>query len=180
MKSLVLGVGNPIRGDDGVGLVVAERLCVRLGPEAEYVPFSGTGFDLLGWVEGFERVVIIDAMVDGRLGEGECARLDPPRPADWHVDLSSHRGSIVDAIALAHRLGIRMPGDVRWYGVGIAPPDDYREGLSARLQPQIDRIVEQIREDLDENPRVADGAEPRPAGATEPRASASGRWRGAT
>jgi hydrogenase maturation protease len=146
VRTLVLGVGNPIRGDDGVGPVVAERLCAALGQGAQWLPFSGAGLDLLGWIDGVDRLIVVDAMQDERMAEGECCRIEVP--VGLPVDVASHRTSILDAITLAPRLGVRLPRDVRWYGIGVRLVDEYREGLTTKLLSNLGPIVEQILEDL--------------------------------
>ena len=66
-NTLVLGLGNPILGDDAVGLHVM-RAVRRIGPhlpDVEYRERCVGGLDLLFEIEGFERLVLVDAMING-------------------------------------------------------------------------------------------------------------------
>jgi hydrogenase maturation protease len=149
VRTLVVGVGNPIRGDDAVGPVVAEQLCRLLGPQCEFLPLCGSGMDLLGWVDGYERMVVIDAMQDERLQVGECCALELPGAHTRPLDLSSHRASVLDVLALAPRWGVRLPAEVRWYGVGVRLRDEFSDGLSEQLRACVPAIVQSIRRDLE-------------------------------
>ena len=67
MKTLVLGLGNPLISDDSVGLRVADALRPRLAarPEIEVGEDVRGGLRLMERMEGFERVIVIDAIVSG-------------------------------------------------------------------------------------------------------------------
>ena len=63
LKTLILGLGNPIHCDDGVGNRVAEILANKInGPEITVVETSVSGLDLLPLMTGYDRVIIIDAI----------------------------------------------------------------------------------------------------------------------
>ena len=58
MKTLVLGLGNPVHSDDGVGNQVTQILASEINsPEVTVVETSSSGLDLLGLVEGYQRVI---------------------------------------------------------------------------------------------------------------------------
>lgn len=117
----VLGLGNPVLSDDGVGLHVAaevERL-LREGPIAGVTVLASTraGFDLINLLTGFTHALIIDC-------------LDLPEPVPGRIrlmDLNSLSGSarlvgvhdisVADAFELAKVLGTEMPGTVEIYAV---------------------------------------------------------------
>ena len=74
---LVLGLGNPLRGDDGIGSRVVEELIRRGLPEGVTALDGGTGgLDLLQVLEGWERVVVVDAADVGR-EPGQFVRFTP-------------------------------------------------------------------------------------------------------
>ncbi|MBE3050465.1 hydrogenase maturation protease, partial [Candidatus Bathyarchaeota archaeon] len=68
---LVLGVGNPILSDDGVGIHVARELKKREMPGVDVEELAASGLELLDVVRGYDKVVIIDAIqtTNGRPGE---------------------------------------------------------------------------------------------------------------
>jgi hydrogenase maturation protease len=117
----VLGLGNPVLGDDGVGLHVAEEFerLLREGPVAGVTVLTSTraGFDLINLLTGFSHAIIID-----------CLELPEPVPGRIRLlDLNSLSGSarlvgvhdisVADAFELAAILGTGMPGTVEIYAV---------------------------------------------------------------
>jgi hydrogenase maturation protease len=156
MRTLIVGVGSAIRGDDGIGPAVAEALAIRVGRGAEWMPFDGSALDLVGAFSGpprYDRAVVIDCMANGRLGEGEVARLTPPEGSDpgegW---LSSHHAGILETLAMSRRLGAALPADLRFYAVGVLDATAFREGLTPSLRARVPAIVAEIAADLDHPP----------------------------
>jgi len=116
-KVLVLCLGNPDRGDDGVGAAVAGALAGRL-PEG--VALTARSGDMLMMIEdwaGFDALVCVDAAAS--LGEpGRIHRIDlrtEELPRDMAF-LSSHAFGLGEAIALARTLGL-APKDIVVYGI---------------------------------------------------------------
>lgn len=143
-RCLVLGLGNPLRGDDGVGPRVVAELRRRGLPDGVAAVDGGTGgLDLLHLLEGWERAVIVDAALLGR-NPGEFVRFTPEEahPVGSLVSLSSHTAGLADALALAHALGQKLP-DIIIYGV---QPErmDWEEGLSPAVEAALPRLVEEI------------------------------------
>jgi hydrogenase maturation protease len=87
-KTLLVGLGNPLNGDDGFGPLVLERLRAA-GTIIEGVTLVDAGTDLLNQIEsfaGYDRVVLIDAVLDpeGKLGSpGRIARLEEQTFLSW-------------------------------------------------------------------------------------------------
>jgi len=78
MKTLILGLGNPILSDDGVGVGVAGELEGRLDQqEVTVVETSMAGLSLLDLLIGYDRVIIIDAIQTVGGKAGQIYRLDP-------------------------------------------------------------------------------------------------------
>lgn len=148
-KTLVVGIGNPLRGDDGVGPAVAEAICRGEGDGRECLAFTGSGLDLLGLFGGYGRAVLIDSLANGQLAEGECARLElpgdgaPPGPGP-----TAHYIGVADALRLARHLKVALPRDIRFYGVGVRPASEWREGLGAAVAARVPAIALEIEQDL--------------------------------
>jgi hydrogenase maturation protease len=138
---LIIGLGNPLMGDDGVGARVAESLAQSAaGPASADVLAGGT--DLLrcaGQIEGRERVILIDAMESHVAGTITVTDEDPPEgpPA------AAHTLSAPAAVRLLRRL---MPG-VRftWVLAGVRS-SRLGEGLSPELAAALPRLCDCVRE----------------------------------
>lgn len=110
MKTLVLGLGNPILSDDSVGLRVAEELKDRLeGQEVAVESTSLAGLDLLDLLAGYDWAIIVDAIKTegGRLGQ--IYRFEPKAfRATMHA-ASPHDVNLATALELGKALGLPLP-----------------------------------------------------------------------
>lgn len=128
--TLILGLGNPLRGDDGVGPRLVEELTRRNLPEGVKALDGGTGgLDLLRLFERWKRVVIVDAADVGR-EPGEYVRFTPDevRLAGASSALSLHHAGLSEVLTLAEALDLDLPEMVIF---GVQPAEiGWREGLS--------------------------------------------------
>ncbi len=110
----MLGLGNPLLGDDSVGLRVAEAVATRLGrlPDVEVdVEYNG-GLRLMERLEGYERAILVDAIKTGRYAPGSVLHL-LPQELDTRHSASAHDVSLGTALRLAEAMGMRMPAELR-------------------------------------------------------------------
>lgn len=136
-REVVLGVGNPLRGDDAAGLVAAERLDGRL--------HEGDATGLLDAWEGADAAIVIDAVRSGAAA-GTVHRLDAsaePLPASLRTSTSTHAIGVAEAIELARALG-RLPRRVVVYGI---EGGRFEAGapLSLEVAAAVDRVVESVQ-----------------------------------
>lgn len=137
MGTLILGLGNPLRGDDGVGPRLVEELTRRGLPEGVTALDGGTGgLDLLRVMEGWRRVVIVDAAELG-LAPGQFARFlpDQVRLAEAADGYSLHEAGLSEVFALAYALGRALPDTVIF---GVQPAD---VGWTDRLSPAVEAAL---------------------------------------
>jgi len=129
----IIGCGNPDRGDDRAGLLVAERLR-DAGFHAE--TYTGEALALIdAWSLG-DEVVLVDAVVTGpgtlHLWEGR------PNGVAMGTPVSSHGFDIAKAIELAEALG-RLPARLRVYGI-----EGRRFDPGSETSPEVERAVESV------------------------------------
>jgi hydrogenase maturation protease len=115
--SLVVGVGNPDRGDDAVGLHVARRIAASAVPGVSVIEVTGDALALLDRWSGAERVVLVDAAAPiSTPGTVHC--LDPiavPLPREIALG-SSHAFGLAEAVELARTLGT-LPARMTIYAI---------------------------------------------------------------
>jgi hydrogenase maturation protease len=125
--TLVIGLGNPLRGDDGVGVHVAQALATQTLPDDVEVVDGGTqGLGIVNLLEGRQRVILVDAADVGRPpgqfvrftipGTSRQGRWDEARLLGDDQHLSVHAAGLRDALLLAHALGT-LPDEVVIFGV---------------------------------------------------------------
>ena len=145
MRTLVLGLGNPILGDDGIGIRVAAELKKRINDEnVEVEDVSSAGFNILDMIQGYEKVIVIDSIQtrDGR--PGQLYRLTP---SDFESSIhlaSPHDINFATALALGRKLQMKMPKTIKIYAIEIKDHIAYAEKCTSELLKVIPEIVAEI------------------------------------
>lgn len=136
----VVGVGNEMRQDDGVGLLVARRLRGMVSPGVRVVECSGEVLELMDCWEGSETVIIVDALY-GDAGPGTVYRFDVadnhPVP-DRFFTYSTHDINVSQALELARALK-RLPRRVVLYGIEAC---SFEPG--AEMSPEVADAAESV------------------------------------
>ena len=136
MKTIVIGLGNPILGDDGVGWKVAEEVKQQLAPDSpvEVEFLSLGGISLMEHLIGYERAILIDAVTsDQEKGSIIVSNLNEmPDYSAFHVT-SAHDTSLHNALKLGKEMGAKLPAEV--IIVGIAT--DHIYNFSEKLSPLV-------------------------------------------
>jgi len=143
MSTLVLGIGNPILTDDGVGIKVAQKL-KEGNPELEVIETGETGIALLDFIVGRDKLIIIDSIKTNKGNPGDLYKLDLEdlRPSK---DLSSSHGiGIATAFELGKELGYKMPEHIGIYAVGIKDNSTFGEDCTQEVKAKIPFITLQI------------------------------------
>jgi hydrogenase maturation protease len=147
--TLVVGLGNPLRGDDGIGVRVAQALMEGPLPAGVEVLDGGTqGLGLVSVLEGRRRAIVVDAADVGR-APGEFVRFTPDEVNLLGGDqrLSIHDAGLRDALLLARVLGV-LPDQV--VILGVQPANlDWDQDLSPAVQAALPRLVAAVLEELD-------------------------------
>jgi hydrogenase maturation protease len=135
-RSAVIGLGNPLMGDDGFGLVALERLRDEWTVEGVEMVDGGTwGMSLLPLIEDSDRVVLLDAIVAGGTA-GEMVVLERDRlPIYLTRKLSPHQVDLRDVLAAAEWRG-KLPAET--VAIGVEPRS---VAMGLELSPEVDRAV---------------------------------------
>ena len=147
-KTLVLGLGNILLSDEGVGVRVVERLqeCYGLPPEVQILDGGTLGLDLLPYVENSDRLLVVDALEVGA-EPGTLARLEGDEvPAYFAPKISVHQMGLVDLLAAARLAGYALEKLVLW---GAQPGKmDVGLELSPAVAAQVEPLVEKVLAEL--------------------------------
>lgn len=139
MKTLVLGLGNPLLRDDSVGLRVVQQLRADLidHPEVEISEDYWGGLRLMERMVGYDRVIVVDAMRSGGPA-GAVFRLTPGSVATQR-SASTHDVNLSTALRLGRMAGTQLPPDERIVLVGIEADDV--ETFGEELTPDVQRAI---------------------------------------
>ena len=145
---LILGVGNLLRKDDGVGVQAAQRLQrLPLPVGVKVVDGGSAGVAMLDLLEGHERAVIIDA-ADMGLEPGSVAKFRPEATQfrSPEVRLSLHSSDVAGVLELARLLGKPLPALVV---IGVQPRDTgWGTEMSVDVLAQMHHIVDLVLEEI--------------------------------
>jgi len=146
MNTLILGIGNPILTDDGIGIKIARKLKEEK-QQLEVVESSEAGMALLELIGGCDKLIIIDSIKteQGNLGKLYKLELEDLNPAMGFS--SSHGLDIATAFKLGERLGYRMPQPVSIYAIEVKDNTTFGEKCTEELEKRIPQITKQIIEE---------------------------------
>ena len=140
---LVIGIGNPERGDDGAGRAVAGLLKGRLPQNTGLMEHSGEGISLMESWEGVKKIILVDAVFSGA-EPGTIHRFDAaegPFPA-FLRKYSTHAFGVGEAVEMARALK-RMPERLVFFGVEGASFEAGAE-IGPRVAESLDKVSSMV------------------------------------
>lgn len=156
-RTIVVGLGNPLLGDDGVGWRVADEVEDLLGtarraghdfPDVEIERLGVGGLRLMECLTGYEAAILVDAaeFPDRPIGEvRSCSFADLADFAAGHLD-SAHDASLKTALALGRRLGADLPASIHAVTVQAHRTDEFSGDLSPEVAAAIPAAAETVVE----------------------------------
>jgi len=147
---VVIGLGNPLMADEGIGVYLIERLGERTDrhPGVDFIDAGTGGMSVLHWIEGRRKAVLIDCAFMGR-EPGTIGRFTPDevRSAKVLAHQSLHEADLLHILALAERLG-QGPEQVVIFGIQPQVVA-LRQGLSDVLLDRTEQYLSQIAAELE-------------------------------
>ena len=148
---VLLALGNDIIGDDGVALVAARALKETFNgdPNVNIVESGESGLALIDLLSPYDRALLLDSIEAGDFPEGSVREFTRD---DFHKVLgpSPHYAGLPEVIALADKLGIDFPRELRVLGIKIDPPEGFRQGLSENIQRALPNYINHAEQILRE------------------------------
>ncbi len=144
-RVLVLGLGNDILTDDGVGLYVVRQLQDTLAghPAIDVRETMEMGLALLDFMSGYHTVVIVDSIQTHRAAPGTVHELDAAALQQL-TGRTPHFVGVSETLALGRHLGLPMPQQVRIFAIEVADPFTLGTAVSPALQEALPGIVDRV------------------------------------
>jgi len=147
MKTLIIGIGSPILGDDGVGIEVARR-CRELfssNDNINVVEVGTGGLSLLDIVQGYDRLILLDAIISGSpIGSVQVLK-EEALSATVHLG-TGHEADLRTALALGRKLAEKpLPADVRIVAVEVRNITTFSENLSPEVEDSVPDAVAAVK-----------------------------------
>ncbi|KJS22126.1 MAG: hypothetical protein VR72_07135 [Clostridiaceae bacterium BRH_c20a] len=147
-KSIVVGLGNPILTDDGVGNKVAEVLRNKVGPEVEVVEASLAGFNLLDLLTGYDTAILVDAIQTKEGKVGDIYKLDKDDLAFSQRLASVHDINLYTAWQLGDQLGVKLPEKLIIFAVEVDDVLTFSEKLTTKVAEVVPEVCELVLKEL--------------------------------
>ena len=132
-RTLILGLGNELLRDDGVGLRSARRVAELARGRADLVEACVATVDLLPLIEGYDRVVVVDAWASDDVPPGTAVHVTPDDLPAGFGRRSFHTLPFREMLELGRRLGLCMPNEVSIHGLSVEDAATFGTGLSPRV-----------------------------------------------
>ena len=147
MRRLVLGIGNTIMGDDGVGISVARMVKdrTRPGTDLQFKELGVSGFKLVEEILGYDEVIIVDSYASTEADTGQIREFSPEDFEDTLHPSSPHGANFSTALELYRNLQPdKIPKKIRIFTIDIHPADAFGESLSGPVQDAAIKLAEMI------------------------------------
>lgn len=153
MRTRVIGLGNTLLTDDGVGVYVAREVARRLdGSErhksVDVIESEVAGFGLMELIANWERVILVDSIQFNGMLPGSVIRLDPQ---DLHTSLrirSVHEIDLPTVLELGRQIGLDMPRQITVFGIQAEDTSTFGECLTTAVARGLATATKMVLEDL--------------------------------
>ncbi len=147
-KTLIIGLGNTILSDDGVGIYIARELGKKIdNPYIIIEEASIGGLELLDIMTDYKKVIIIDSIILKNKPIGTLVELslkDIKGGSSW----TRHQVSLNEAIELAKKINMNITSDIVIYGVVVKDISTFKEECTPEVKASLPLIVESIKHSI--------------------------------
>jgi len=143
MKTLVLGLGNTILCDDGVGIHIANSIREKCS-STEVLEASAAGFRIVDEMIGYEKLILIDSIITGSKVPGTLHKLDFDELSKTAHYASPHDISLFDAFRIVKDQGYTLPEEIIIYAIEVEDVETLSEQCTKKVQKTIPAITDQI------------------------------------
>lgn len=143
--TVIIGMGNRLLSDDGVGIAVAVAVAERLKRDMSLTvtELHTGGIRLMEAMAGFRRAVVVDAMLSGAL-PGTVRRFDPTDFVTTKNAFSSHDTDFATAYDMGMMAGVSLPQQISFWGIEAREFDVFGERFTAEVAAAVPVAVEII------------------------------------
>jgi hydrogenase maturation protease len=146
-KILVVGLGNPILGDDGVGWEVAETIRQTVAdPQVDVECLAVGGLRLMEFMIGYDHAIVIDSLTSWTqpIGQVSMFHLDAMPDLTAGHTTSAHDTSLQSAVQMGRKMGLDLPQDIMVVGIEAQQVYDFSEQLSEPVKQAVPFATQQV------------------------------------
>ncbi len=154
-RTLILGLGNTILSDDGVGCRVAIALKDKLNtPDVDIMEASIAGLDFLDVLTGYDRTIIIDAIQTEKGMPGQIYRFGPDILTSTRHAGAPHDVNLATAIELGKRLNLNLPRQIIIFAIEVKDVTSFSEECTPEVMKAIPACVRMVLQELKEDRNI--------------------------
>jgi len=148
-KTLVLGLGNPVLTDDGIGCQVARALNKELKePDIDVMEVNVAGLDFLELLADYDQAIIIDAIQTEEGIPGQIYRFEPDVFANTCQTSSPHNINFATAITLGKQLGLPLPQQIAIFAIEVKDAISFGERCTPDVEAAIPECIRQVIQEI--------------------------------
>lgn len=150
MSTVILGMGNTILSDDGVGIFIVREVKKKLKrADVDVKETSLAGIYLVDLLAGYDKAIVVDAI---RTENGRAGEIFKFSTADFNVTTnftSAHHINLSSAIEIGRKLGVNIPEEILIIAVEVCNTETFSEGCTTReVVEAIPKVVKMILDEL--------------------------------
>jgi hydrogenase maturation protease len=164
-KTLVIGMGNTIRGDDGAGILALRLLRERISltnsgrntsgrdtsAPIDFIEFEDSNINLFQEIPGYQKVIIIDTISTGKARPGEISKINSNDFMASGCAYSTHQLGIPRIFAMAKELGLSFSQDIVVYAIETNNDQAFSEDISDEVRFSVSELVNSLETGLINN-----------------------------
>ncbi|MBI5847001.1 MAG: hydrogenase maturation protease [Nitrospirae bacterium] len=157
MKTVVIGLGNPILSDDSVGVKVSRAVREHLNHQSEIAitddpvdvkEIYAGGIRLMDAMTGYDRACIVDAMVTGGCNPGRITEFGLDELCSTRNMVCTHDTNLATALELGRMLDLHLPSRIRIWGIEAGDVSSFSEHLTDEVERAVPVAVNAILSEL--------------------------------
>ncbi|MBF0500373.1 MAG: hydrogenase maturation protease [Candidatus Riflebacteria bacterium] len=152
MRTILIGLGNPILSDDGVGLEVVRRFCQTpdLASRADTLELGAGGLRLMEAMVGYDQAIVVDAMETGSSVPGTVIEFSIDSVSTTRNISCSHDSSLGHAVSTGQALGLKLPRRMQILGIEAGDVETFSETLTPEVEQAVPLALTTIARFLEE------------------------------
>ena len=151
LKIAIVGCGNVLMGDEGVGPYVVEEIRKRgvTAPEVELIELGVRGLELVDLIERYDRIFIVDAVkTGGKLGSVHVFSCGDIRSFPSCSILTLHDLGLITVLKLCEKLYGDVSGKIKIYGVEVSDIESVKSGLSRSVKQGASEVIRLLEREV--------------------------------
>jgi hydrogenase maturation protease len=143
-KTVIIGLGNDILGDDAAGLIAVRELKNHYGEKVDLFESPNGGLELLDFLEGYEEAIILDSLYTGQYRAGTIIEYSS---SDFESSTAQtpHYIGLPEVLKLAQKLGISAPKEIKILLIEIENPYEVTTEMSEIIKKRMSEFVRRAK-----------------------------------